>query len=312
MNCNANILNNPAVYQDSQAYIDSPFPNPANYIGNYQQYGNVQSAFNPLPQIQTNGIDPRNMFSNNGFVNKNEMMFNNYRSSLLVEDVKEYSVFIDSKDRNYQVYPNPFEYTVTLKPLGNSVSFINGEKMIYEATTPYILDKFENIKYIKLETILLPYHYKLDNDTADIDKSISLLNNLYTLVNIDELEKEKINKFSTNDVLMRSFAVIYPDGNINGTHFKGITRGCVYQYPPDRLGKLDKLTIKITDPYGNVFRPDHLKKSIKTSSTMCTCKWKDDECYLHSLYHPLNPQFQHHIQLKIGIVEPRFNKINFN
>ena len=69
------------------------------------------------------------------------------------------------------------------------------------------------------------------------------------------------------------------------------------------------------DPYGNSLKCPHLDKRIK-SNTVCTCDDSDGDdetdCFMHNLFHPLNPIFQHHINFKIGVVEPRLSKKIFN
>lgn len=335
----------PMVQQNPIFYQNPHQPNPVNIGIPNSTFQSYTTAFNPLPNIPFNGYDPKSMFKNNNFVNPNNLLHNNLNSILLNEEIREYSVLIDSKDRNYQVYPNPFEYTVTFKPLNSSMDFDeNGKKIKFEVPNPVISDNFENVRYIKLEDIILPVYNKtcmvpgLDDDYArpespndiyheidgkkyrikfseKIDMQKNLINdNLYIVLSLGR-NFQDINYKSTNGVLEDSFAAIYYDYRVNDTHYKGYSRNGIKIYEQDQLGRIDKLDIKFTDAYGNPLTIDHIDKSIK-SNQVCECEDKEDgdvnnTCYKHNIHHPMNPLYQNHIHLKVGVVEPRLNKKTF-
>ena len=191
------------------------------------------TAFQPMPQMQINGYDPKSMFHNHSFNNYGNLMHNNLDKNILNEEIREYSVMIDSKDRNYQIYPDPFTYEVRFNPLPKKREKINGKTVIYEDPNPTINDNFTNVKYIKLETIILPFYRKvrlmdeLDEDNEEIvkkwkvDQTKNLTDNLYTILSIGEYTDT--NYRSTNDVLAESFATIYYDSKISNSHFRGKT-----------------------------------------------------------------------------------------
>lgn len=300
---NNNTLNNVHHGQNSQAFF--------------------KTAFNPLPTVLTQGYDPKDMFNNHNFVNKNDILHNNLNSILLNEEIREYSVMIDSKDRNYQVYPDPFCYEVKFGPLPKSRERINGKIVTYEDPAPIINDNFINVRYIKLETAILPLYNKTrivneicDNEPKQIykvDITRSLPDLMYIVLSIGDYNDN--NYRSTNDVLADSFAVIYYDGKISNTHYKGITSTGIKIFQQDQLGKIDKLKINFMDPYGRLLVCRHMDKNIK-SNCICICDNPDGDdetnCFIHNLCHPLNPIFQHHLQFKIGVSEPRLNKLTFN
>jgi hypothetical protein len=296
----------PAAYSNQKLNIPQ-VPSPLNQFNHFNTYPN---AFSPLPPINVNGIDPTLNFRNNNFKNSNTLMQNNLADNILIEDIKEYSIYIDSKDRNYEVFPNPFKYKVTFKPPSPLNEIIKGVRYKSETPNPTIDDNLKNVKYIRLEHIMLPYYYKIKEN--ELDRNYSMLDNLYFILNIDEFNGE--NRYATNDILAKSFGVVYHDYNYNQTHFVGVTKNTKYVFPPDNLGKIDSLTINITDPFGNIYNPDHLDKKIKTCMG-CICDQYEEakeECYFHSLKHPLNPMFQNHIHLKVGVVEPKMNKLTFS
>lgn len=255
-----------------------------------------------------NGYDLKSNFSNNNFINQNDLLHNNLNNILLTEEVREYSVMIDSKDRNYQIYPDPYNYNVIFDPLPRTKEIINGKVIYHEEPNPIINSNFTNVRYIKLESIILPFYNKTIKDKIDITKPLT--NNLYTVLSLGEYTDT--NYRSTNDVLSESFAIIYYNNKINDTHYKGITYNGIKIFPKDELARIDKLKISFMDPYGNLIKCNNLDKNIK-SNMECYCdNNENDDCFIHNLSHPLNPIFQHHLLFKIGVIESRLNKKIFN
>lgn len=286
--------------------------------------GNLQTSFSSLPTIQSNGYDPKSMFNNHNFVNRNDILHNNLHNIILTEDIREYSVMIDSKDRNYQVYTDPFTYEVKFNPLPKSREKVNGKIITYEEPAPIINGNFINVRYIKLESIILPYFNRVRQVTEKngddefvkiwkVDTTKPLTDNLYNILSLGEYTDT--NYKSTNDVLADSFSTIYYDCKMNNTHYLGYTDNGTKIFPQDQLAKIDKIKISFMDPYGMPLKCPHVNKKIK-SNMICPCENPDGDddtdCFIHNLFHPLNPIFQHHIHFKIGVVEPRLNKVTFS
>jgi len=254
----------------------------------------------------------RNCIKNQGSVethNEDLIFFNQLdKNIVLKEDIREYSVFIDSKDRNYQVYQDPFNYTVKCKQVKKTTEIINGEKVVFEEPTPVIQESFTNVKYLKLEKIILPYYTEVKKgDGWILNRDRKLSDHMYVTISLADYND--INYRSTNEVLGNSFAIIYHGKKINETHYEGeIGNGCKI-FPDEKLGKIDKLKISFANPYGFPIKCPHLDKKIK-SNPICHCDVEpDDNCYYHNIFHPLNPLFQHHIHFKIGVVHPSFHKM---
>lgn len=316
-------ITQPMTQQNAYFYQNKNMPNPSNINQLNPNLGNFQTVFNPLPSIPFNGIQPKGNFSNNGFINKGDLLHNDLHNILLNEEIREYSVLIDSKDRNYQVYPDPFSYNVKFSPLPTSREKIGNKVITYEDPNPVINDNFINVRYIKLEDVILPLYTKIRNcrekmddeiiDTSKIDIYSPMTENLYVVLSIGEYKD--VNYRSTNDVLSDSFATIYFDEKISDTHYRGYTHNGIKIFQQDQLAKIDKLKIQFMDPYGKPLSVNHVDKKIK-SGMECTCDDpsgdENTDCFKHNLYHPLNPIFQHHLHFKIGVLEPRLNKITFN
>lgn len=214
--------------------------------------------------------------------------------------IKEYSVLIDSKDRNYQTYPNPFKYSVHFSPLTH-----HNEYMV---PTPVIHSAFSNVKYIKLEKVIMPFYNKVmlsEEKTLIVNTLKPLTNNHYLVLSIGDKYANE-NYYSTNDVLSESFSTIYFDQKQNMTHYLGAAPNGLKTFPDNNLGRINRLDIAFMDPYGEVLSCDHLDPSIQ-SNMVCTC-WDpegDDntDCFKHNIKHPLNPLFQHHLYFKVGVYE---------
>jgi hypothetical protein len=102
--------------------------------------------------------------------NKSDLLFKNVNEKKPQIDVlNEYIVNIDSADRNYTVFPNPYKMRVLFNAGSdfNTTSFDpkTGQRSsgIIDGANPdlKILRYFENIKYLRLETASFPRYYSL-------------------------------------------------------------------------------------------------------------------------------------------------------
>lgn len=150
-------------------------------INNYNNYrpNNYQTNMNQNPKI----ISDKNLFNqhskfgdlNNAFkqnqpfiespiqTNFNNTLHNNLHPSLLLENIVEYYLHIDSEDRSLDIYPDPYNFVVSLKPIGKSIDRrfkiknkgVDFETTEYPETTgPVIIRNFKNIKYVKLDRVI--------------------------------------------------------------------------------------------------------------------------------------------------------------
>ena len=91
---------------------------------------------------------------------KPKLLHNNVSKNVSIDVLTEYSLVIDSNDRDVTKYPNPFNYKVYFNPVSNT-------------NDAYIYRTFENVKYIKLETGILPrkYFFTRNDITSNLDIS---------------------------------------------------------------------------------------------------------------------------------------------
>src|SRR5437868_5368985 len=139
-------INNYNNYRNNTSFNNGSFNQHSNERGNYFNYNNAFQQNQPL-------IDqPQN-------INQQITLHNNLNNNLLAEHIVEYYINIDSDDRKIDVYPNPYNYVVSFKPLGKSVDrkykFKKGDcdndnenlGVNYDETpAPVIIRNFKNVK----------------------------------------------------------------------------------------------------------------------------------------------------------------------
>ena len=104
------------------------------YIDNYNNF--MPSSTFTRPENNSGKLENLRDFSQNSFKdnftdvkpelfmldtkNKHNTLYDNLNDELLKETITEIRLNIDSHDRDIEIYPNPFEYVVTLGPVVNS------------------------------------------------------------------------------------------------------------------------------------------------------------------------------------------------
>ena len=159
-----------------QQHID---PQQEKFIQNYNSY-HSSSAFNQHENnrqnlenqknfsqfnIGANFVEPVPMSLMDPMVYKQNTLYNNLHSNLMSEAVMRYRITIDSSDRNYELFPNSFDYVI---------NFGIVERNDLEFSKPSIHDLLrseerKNNKYIRKRVVPEPIVKKLDNNNLNID-----------------------------------------------------------------------------------------------------------------------------------------------
>lgn len=170
----------------------------------------------------------------------------------------EYNLFLYSSDRNWTVNSteNRYNFSVNFDPANNrsGVGFSTAANI-----------KFKNIVRIELVKVILPTEgldiimtRHSDPAVYDTDLNVNILSFPYLMLRIPELDT---NNFGTNNNIDNSFGIIQYDGNwVSDTSSKN--RGylamipkfmkCQKVYYPTPLSTLQKLTIQLQRPDGNL------------------------------------------------------------
>lgn len=285
------------------------------FYNNGNPFANFQPMSTNRPQISNNNfqksfVQPEPFIDKINYQNQNNMLHNNVGDNVMNEDIVEYKLHIDSSDRDIESFKDPFSYIVTLNPTNNSKG-------------PTIEKEFKNIKYIKLESIILPrYQYIQDIGIDDFQLSQTseshLYDNRFVILQIDELEDTESRCYGTNLALTKSFARVTPDKLISKSYYTGVAfTGRIY-YKNSKLKNLSKLTIRLLDSTGNQIRIKEVNNGtsdIKNHDPLTATiidpndpkKKKEIELPKTDLRHPLNENIQNYISLTVGVVESNIN-----
>lgn len=234
--------------------------------------------------------------------NRKTIVHNNVNDNVMSERVVEYTINIDSADRDICTFPNPYSFTVKFNANSavteNTKTYEHG-KLVYDKQyfrgTPYpIINKeFRNVKYVKLEAALLPQfgNIKLKKDCYVYDCDNKLIDDRYIILNIDEFDDTQNKTYNTSDSSDRNapnpFAQIYPDTKYGKYFYYGGIIGGIRTYKNENLGNISKLTIKLYDSCGTALNIEEL---------LCGPCCND-------LRHPLNKNHQIFLSFTFGVIE---------
>jgi hypothetical protein len=181
---------------------------------------------------------------------------------------------------------------------------------------PHINKQFKNVKYVKLENVILPQFSSLKkkkNGTYEFDKDSHLVTEMYISLEIEELSDERI--YTTGDSVTRlidgksinpptPFAIIIPDKLLGLNYYAGSPYYGSKIYKNSSLGNLSKLTIKFYDCFGKPLKYE----DILTLDDLEQYEFDNGEEFPQTdLRNPYNKKIQNHISLIVGVVEAQVN-----
>ena len=242
---------------------------------------------------------------------QNNTLYNNLNTELLKESIVEVRLNIDSSDRDLLAYPDPFTYVVKFGPLGtrnllNTPPIYTNEyekDIVVDYTTyitqkndPYIERNFKNVKFIRLDNVVLPrfncvklnhnwnycintnhVHEYVKDDYERIKNKIIVNNryipddnifecNLFTdrFVQVYIKEIANSNNLGTNPVSTKAFTV-FPDKQTGIMYWRGNPYYAVNIYKDSLLGNIDQLSIEFYNSWG---------KQITLNTSLINFEWK--------------------------------------
>lgn len=270
---NNNMNNHRNAYTNNNIYsTTNGVPFNQNFVPPNGNGGNPNGNFNPQ---STNSMFNKNFSQNNfnnnykpseqviekyNFRNNNDLVHNNVAENVMSEHIAEYQINIDSNDRAINTYPNPFRFSITFEGIGRSVDKNN--EIIEGSPSPVINRSFKNVKFIKIDYLILPrtimlnkkdnkYNLSLDEkyELSPVFGPNNLTINGYLIIRIKELGSNRI--LSTNNVIGNNSFVIYPDKLLGRDFVLWVPANGSRIFTNALLGNLKKLTIEILDPNGN-------------------------------------------------------------
>ena len=178
-------------------------------FSNQLELPNIHKSTLPSNKIiSDNKIDPINRFQGISApqisydeYKKPTAYFNNFLDNGKSDIIREYITHINSIDRDVIKYPSPFNFLVKCAPL-------SGDK---DAS---ISRRFENIRYIKMETAVLPVKYYILR--SDISTNTITSSPDYLPISIQNLFNRELPKTNTqitdNNII---WVIIYAETNAN-------------------------------------------------------------------------------------------------
>lgn len=247
--------------------------------------------------------------------NNNEVIHNNLPSgSLLGEGIIEYKINIDSSDRDINIFPNPFNYTVTFGSMngkiGESMEWIDpqnkllGKKKIKYAGTPgpYISREFHNIKFMKIDHLILPKYSTVMLDPTDnifkFEQSSLLTQYKYLILKIKEFVPTS-QMYATNS-LLENGVMVFPHGSLNEFFYYGNAH-FHKTFNFYQLGNLTKFSVEY---YTDTGIPIKYKVLNSTGNEIPPDTNIENKDKFNNIYNPL---IQNFFTLNLGIVENYMN-----
>lgn len=217
--------------------------------------------------------------------NPNTTLHNNLGQNLLSEHITEYHLAINTSDRDVKQYPSPFNITVDFNGVGSSIQneYVNGtyRETRYPGTpAPTISRSFKNIKYITLDSVILPRTVGIDSSDPPNFKPIShgnfpnfeLLHNKLLLLKVKQLTS--VNFFGTGNLIYNDTFALKPDNfmSLNGHYWKAVQP--TFVFPTSQLYSLNQMTLQLLDENGQQLHfVDHLGNDFNFNKVVHAKDW---------------------------------------
>lgn len=235
-----------------------------------QQLGNINRSFTPnTPLIEAPD-----------FRNRNELLHNNVNENTITDNVTEYTIHIDSVNRDPSMYPNQFKFTTSF---GGNME-------------PNINRSFKNVLYIKILNVILPKSTKaIDTTTMSTDTEDVLENDRYLILKIKELSDN--HTLSTGTFIRDDTIRLLLNHNLGTYYTEWQSIKNKFAFSPTKLGNINRLSFELYDSHGQqiLFQGSDSTVTDKSHFT-----------------HQFNKYTQMSIMLTMGVVENELNtKTNF-
>lgn len=296
-------------------------PRTTNEMGHVNQFTSFDKSYSQYDPI----IERIN------YKNQNSLLHNNVNEFVLDPSIVEYRIDVDSLDRNIEVYPDPLDFIVRFNPVPSGIvrTEVNerGKSRIvneYFAGTPrpHIGKEFRNVKFVKLDTAILPQFVGTvgcDKEQTTEEKLLDdeiIMNDRFVSLVIDELTQDQPRYYSTMDDSYRilddgqtvtppqPFSNIVRDKILGPYHYCGIPFYGSALYKKVALGNLKQLSIKFYDSMGQKLKFNNLytaKQLKEAEDAGCPISIRDPR-------HPLNKRHQVFLSFIVGVDEANINQ----
>ena len=161
-----------------------------NYTYNNPNASFPQSLGNPN-SFNSNFTNQHSLIEQQQNINNHNTLHDNLNNDIKNEVLKEYQITVDSLDRNIINYPNQFSFRLSF---GNNSS---NDK-------PLINRTFRNVKYIKIDSMILPTY----SDIKGLDKDIDFVHDRFVVLKLNNIINTS--QLGTNDFTNSTNILMYP------------------------------------------------------------------------------------------------------
>lgn len=291
-----------------------------NPFGNYnpmtpQTKYAINNGLNNFNQAYSQPKHP--LIDKTDFTNKKNMLHNNMHDLIQSECIYETEVYVNSSDRTTTIYPSMFNFTLKFGSAN-----ISGTGMSRTIISPYIDQYYERIKYVTIDAVTVP-----KTNIINIGTSTPILYSLSTtesdalflkykmlILSIEELKSNYV--VSTGNLLTSDSFMLFIDKNAGCSNsiWKPVKNKRVYHN--SALHKINKLTFKLKDQYGNILQYyDQDGNVFDLTSILSSLKAQVDaggDANIQAQYNSLldvSEQLQVIYVLTIGVMEMELNMI---
>jgi len=247
-------------------------------IFNFQQFLNDNKEEINKEETKLSGenlVNVKNIENNSSLFGNNNLKSNNIllKKPNYEQSTKTDYIIIDSRYRDFNLYPNQCNFVFKFSPNDNNFIFkvykendvlIIAEKKIVIGNQSLndVSETFDNIKTIYLDNVIVPVHsyeFTANNiqNTSLSELSLTIYKDSYLLLEIPEL-RSPYKGGNTN--FKKSFAVlrINHGSSLTAMTFSNnftnlIVPNEILLYEPSPLGKLDKLTLKLNNKNSRIY-----------------------------------------------------------
>ena len=250
---------------------------------------NQQHPFINSPSFSSNVNESIPLIEKIDNNNLHNTLHDNLNDKIKFENIKEYQITIDSLDRDLTFYPDPYNFRLS---------------MTGPFTSPSINKSFRNVKYIKIDSLILPKYYDTKKESEEEeseyidDENKDTTNERFIMLRFENINQTQL--LGTNELSNRPSILFFPYKKYNEKFslFKPVNLNTNILFVNDsNLINLSNIDFSLFN--GKYEKLEFTNKNIEE---------KDND----NINSPLNINKQIIINLRIGVIENNMNtEINY-
>jgi hypothetical protein len=228
---------------DSNAFTGTP--NTAG--GNYQH-------------THRGGMTGNMLLGQPNYQNTNTYLHNNINQNVLLEQTFDNKIFIDAEYKDFASHPEPYKFIVKFNGCDPTIEkiYVKVENEFYEynkyikGDTVIVINQiFKNVKYVNVNTLIMPTHIEFvtqEDGSYKISGKQIAKTHRYLVLKIDELRNSR--KVSNKKSLGKECFIMKNDDNSGINNEYWIPIYDKISYFDSNLRNIDRLTVELCDDQG--------------------------------------------------------------